>query len=82
MNMKPPFTALFGKLTRLLANPSKLKLFLIYVLRHPSICLREMPSFEHFHVIRHLQPDLVLVVGFNKGQFTALCSILYKILQF
>ena len=37
-----------------------------------------MPSFEHYNVIRSLQPDLILDVGFNKGQFTALCSILYK----
>ena len=70
--------AFWGKLIRLLENKKKLRLFVSNFFRYPFICLRVMPSFEHYNVIRPLQPDLILDVGFNKGQFSALCSILYK----
>lgn len=70
--------AFWGKLIRLLENKKKLRLFVSNFFRYPFICLRVMPSFEHYNVIQSLQPDLILDVGFNKGQFSALCSILYK----
>ena len=76
--MKSFFFASLGKLWRLLSNRRKLKLFSIYFLRYPLLCTRVTPSFEHLDVIRSLKPDLVLDVGFNKGQFAALCSIIFK----
>ena len=76
--MKSFFFASLGKISRLFKNKRKLKLFSIYSLRYPLLCLRVTPSFEHFDVIRNLKPDLILDVGFNKGQFAALCAIIYK----
>ena len=76
--MKSFFFFSIDKLSRILSNRRKLKLFSIYSLRYPLLCLRVTPSFEHFDVIRSLKPDLILDVGFNKGQFAALCSIIYK----
>ncbi len=76
--MKSFFFVSIDKLSRILSNRRKLKLFSIYYLRYPLLCFRVTPSFEHFDVIQKLKPDLILDVGFNKGQFAALCAIIYK----
>ena len=69
--------AFFGKCLRFLKNTKKIKRLLSLSLQRPYLCFRIIPSVEHIDVIKSLQPDLVLDVGFNRGQFTALCSILY-----